>query len=62
VRRDFAAASDLCAFLHFNKGADLRLVSDFAAVEIRERKNLHVFSKFDALGDLTVGRSIQVQS
>jgi hypothetical protein len=46
VAGDFAAGTDAGAFLNLNKGANLHVIPDLAAVEIGEGVNSHAFAHF----------------
>ena len=51
VAGNFAASANFCAFLNLNKGADFRVVADFAAVQIGEAENADILAQLDVCGD-----------
>ncbi len=55
VARNLAALADFGILLHFNKRPDLCLVSDFAAVQIDELRQLHIAAQ------LYIGRYTEVR-
>jgi len=54
MTRDLAPAADLGAFLDFNKGAHLRLITDLATVKVDEAEDPDPLPEFDVGRDLLV--------
>lgn len=55
VAGNLAPVADLRAFLDFHECADLHLVADLAAVQVRETVNPNVFAQLHVGGDLLNG-------
>jgi hypothetical protein len=55
VTGDLAAAADSGILLNLDKCADLRLVSDFASIEIDEFRETHVLAQLDIVCDAIEG-------
>jgi hypothetical protein len=49
VALDLAVRADDCASLDLDEGTDASVVADFAAVQIGERKNHHIFAELDVV-------------
>jgi len=51
VARDFAAIAHARVFLNFDKSANLYIVADLAAIQIRKRENLDALAKLHVRRD-----------
>src|SRR5208282_3657328 len=58
VAGDFAAAADLNRLLDLDEGANAGLVTDFASIEVHERRQPHARAKSDVIGDRNVARKL----
>jgi hypothetical protein len=54
VAGDFAAPADFGSFLDFDKSADLGLIPDFAAIQVRETEDFDAPAQFHRRCNLLV--------
>ena len=54
VAADLAAASNLCALLYFDERANLGVVANFAAVQVRKTKNPNSLPQLNIRSNLTI--------
>jgi hypothetical protein len=56
VARNLAVSADVYTLLYFDKGANLCVIADFAAVEINKAVNLNTFAQLNVRRDFLKSR------